>query len=737
MKKELSKGVKIAIGVAAFVIVMAAIGWIVALALLYTDIKTEVYGAEFDYVDNVMYDNAYITMKNGKWQLYRDGGAISRTFGRLEYVDDEGRFEFINTDGKGWGYVDTSGGIIVEFTQEYSRLVSDRSSLVGIRVGEEEFFVRNGENRNTRIEGKPLLQSEFPAFYEAYGDSYVVYRDKNGALFAVGTADFEKHEIGFDPSATYAASDGYLTLTAASASTFGPDLKKVSFLDGCLPLSVGESRGYDVVGDDAVIYTDDVAGYKCTLSGGKSFIVERGAKVILTDGSEAVIAVTDTDYLYFDGSALAAMTKVGEEELLGGKAWIFKTRDEKYLAFDEGCGKVTASEMTTATLYRTKEKNRARYTVGVKFLVADGKIYVRENGKNTVKLENVVGIVSDRGSTDSRIVTRSQKDGTVIYNSLFEVTDRKNKMTDAKVIDAFIPVYAETGNGKQTVTMPRGSFETDVGAEVIVARCTNEENYYALTGDGSGRYKVYGKNGAPCGSFAYGENERVIFSETQLIVLSPDKINIVTKERVIDVDYDEIHFGMFNRYAVALGGGMMYVVNLNDGTLSDTRYLRDDVEIVDYNDSTFIYRDKENGLYGIVSGGKVTLSPTYRQMRLYGDFVIASVDESGQSGATYFQSDFSGKRISDVYRELNCTEGLTLGSEDGVEYEITNARGRVILKHVTFVPESPDGGFDFMESYVYDEETGRTVPAYRRNNSRLLVVTAGGCKRVISITRDF
>ena len=42
---------------------MAAIAWVVALALLYTDIKTEVYGAEFDYVDNVMYDNTYIAMR--------------------------------------------------------------------------------------------------------------------------------------------------------------------------------------------------------------------------------------------------------------------------------------------------------------------------------------------------------------------------------------------------------------------------------------------------------------------------------------------------------------------------------------------------------------------------------------------------------------------------------------------------------------------------------------------------
>lgn len=71
-------------------------------------------------------------------------------------------------------------------------------------------------------------------------------------------------------------------------------------------------------------------------------------------------------------------------------------------------------------------------------------------------------------------------------------------------------------------------------------------------------------------------------------------------------------------------------------------------------------------------------------------------------------------------------------SVDG-SIEVMNNRGRVILKDVTFVPEE-SGGFAFMKSYVYDEDTGETVAAYRRDKSRLLAVTAGGCKRVISIS---
>ena len=350
----------------------------------------------------------------------------------------------------------------------------------------------------------------------------------------------------------------------------------------------------------------------------------------------------------------------------------------------------------------------------------------------------MTAVVSNDERTASRIVTQSHKDGTVIFDSFFEVTDRKNKMTDAEVIDAFLPVYAEIKDGKKFVTMPRGSFETDREALVSIVKCTNEDNYYAAVTDGEdgAEYKFYAKNGGFAGEYSHREGDSVIVSETQIVVYGSEGINVVTKDRKLKLKYDEIYFGLRNKYAVAVSGSFMTIVNLNDGNITETRYISGPMEIVERGRDTFTFRDTGSGLCGIISDGRVTLSPAFKQMRLHDGFVIASVDGEDVRGQSFFQADFSGARISDIYYELECTEGLTMGMTNTGEREIMNARGRVILKHVTFVPYREDGGFDFMESYVYDEETGKTVPAERRDSSRLLTVTAGGSKRVISITRE-
>lgn len=738
MKKELSRKVKITIGIAAFVIVMAAIAWVVALALLYTDIKTEVYGAEFDYVDNVMYDNTYIAMRGGRWQLYRDGGAVSRTFGSLEYVEDEGRFAFINTDGRGWGYVDTSGNVIVEFTQEYRRLLPRTSSLVGVRVGENDFAVRNGENRNFRESGTPLLPEDFPAFYAAYGDKYVVYRDESGKYMAVDTAKYEKKELPFDIKADFVASDGFLTVKGDNPVTYDFSLTRASVLDGVLPAE-NDGDGYIVVGSHAVIREREESAITYTLESGKSFMAPLDSRIELTDGNVAVIRIGYNEYSFFGGNSLSMLTKRYDKEILGGNVHVFfKHSDGGLIAFDDKCSRIEAIQMEVVTLCREKEKNRAQYTVEVDFLLADGKIYAYEDGEWRARLENVTAVVSNDERTASRIVTQSHKDGTVIFDSFFEVTDRKNKMMDAEVIDAFLPVYAEIKDGKKFVTMPRGSFETDREALVSIVKCTNEDNYYAAVTDGEdgAEYKFYAKNGGFAGEYSHREGDSVIVSETQIVVYGSEGINVVTKDRKLKLKYDEIYFGLRNKYAVAVSGSFMTIVNLNDGNITETRYISGPMEIVERGCDTFTFRDTGSGLCGIISDGRVTLSPAFKQMRLHDGFVIASVDGEDVRGQSFFQADFSGARISDIYYELECTEGLTMGMTNTGEREIMNARGRVILKHVTFVPYREDGGFDFMESYVYDEETGKTVPAERRDSSRLLTVTAGGSKRVISITRE-
>lgn len=737
MKKELSKKVKITIGVVAFVIVMVAIAWVVALALLYTDIKTEVYGAEFDYVDNVMYDNTYIAMRGGRWQLYRDGGAVSRAFGSLEYVEDEGRFLFINTDGRGWGYVDTSGAIIVEFTQEYRRLLPGASSLIAVRVGESDFAIRNGENRNFRENGTPVLIEDFPAFYRAYGDKYVVYKDENGKYMAVDTVKYEKKELPFDIKSSFVASDGFLTVTGGKPVTYDSELRRVEFLDGSLPASLG-GDGYVVVGTHAVLTESEESSVVFTLESGKSFIAPAGSKIELTDGTIAVIEREDGEYSFFVGNSLSPLKKLYEAEILGGNVHVFEKSEGGFIAFDADCRRVEARDMEIVTLWREKEKNRAQYTVEVDFLLADGKIYAYEDKEWKPRLEHVTAVVSNGTRTASRIVTQSKESGTVIYDSFFEVTDRKNKMSDAEVIDAFLPVYAEKREGKKFVTMPRGTFETDTGATLSIIKCTNEENYYAVvrSGEDDTRRKFYGKNGAPAGEYEIRDGDRVIVSETQIVVYGKDEINVVTRDKKMRIKYDDIYFGLGNKYAVAVSSGSMTIVNLNDGNVTETRYISNPIEIVERGRDTFTFRDTSSGLYGIIRDGKVTLSPAFKQMKLHDGFVIASVDGEGERGQSFFQADYSGGRISDIYYELESTEGLTMGMTHAGEREIMNARGRVILRHVTYVPYRDGGGFDFMESYVYDEETGRTVSAERKDSSRLLTVTAGGSKRVISITRE-
>lgn len=724
-----TRKIKIAIGIVAFVLIMAVIAWIVALALLDSDVKTEVYGTEFDYVDDTMYDNAYIGMSGGKWQLYRGGSSISRAFGSLEYVDDGGYFAFINTDGKGWGYVDTTGSVIVEFNQEYQSLLpAGMTTLVGVRQNGEEFSVKNGNNRTHRGKGTIIPYSDFEAFYNAYGDKYVLFLSEKGYV-ALNTADYTEKSVDefFQKKATCVGGYGYLSIDLdGSAVTLDSDLKKVNYLDGLLPKdsAVGDSY-YEVICSRAVAYKTEGENRTCRLSDGKSFEVGENERAILTDGNAAV-TYDGNAYRYFDGSSVRNVTFLSETEITGGGVHAFADGSE-VIVFDDGGRPVKSDEEPSVEdVYRTKEKNRAQYTLDLEYLRIGSDLYGYENGALKKMLSGVESVVSNAKRDSSRIVTR-QNGEIVIYDSFFKQTYRKEVGADAVVIDAFLPV---TQSGLK-VTMPRGEFEAAQGARVSIGYCTDADNYYAVETVGE-THRLYAKNGSKAGEISLQDGERAVFSQSQIAVCKSGMINVVTKNKVLNVDYDEIIFSDNNKYAVAVRKGGLSVVNLNDATVTDERFISGGVEIVDKGENTFVLKNVKTGLYGIIDGGKMTLSPTYKFLELHDDFVIASVDDG--NSATYFQADFSGKRLGKTYYALESTEGLTMGMNELGSMEIMNARGRVILKDVTFVPQTSNG-FDFMKCKIYDEETKQTVIAVRNDNS-LLVVTAGGYKRVISISHE-
>ena len=745
MKKELSKKLKIAIGVSAFVIIMAAIVWIVALALLDTDINTEVYGTEFDYVDDTMYDNAYITVKGGRWQLYRGGDAISRTFGYLEYAG-EGRFSFINNDGKGWGFVRTDGTVEAEFNQDFRPLRPGTSSLVAVRDnGDGEFTVRNNDGKSYRGKGHVLEYSDFPAFYDAYDDAYVAFFDENGKCVALKTEKFEELPLKFSPSDTAVGNDGFLTVTKSTgAVTYDSLFGKVSFLDGLTP-SKGDAY-YEVVDGCAVAYRTSTFGGEVTVTtrpsvrgagftGEVTFTVSVGDEVIATNGKVAVVR-HETEYIYFDGAALRNVEDFSVTEITGGNLLSFRLKSaDRYILLDKNYNEAYAADFETVALYRTKEKNRAQYTVKIECLLADGSLYGYENGELKRYLDNVISVVSSRDFEESRIIT--QGDGiTEIYDSFFRSKDRKTNLAAPTVIDAFIPVYSQIKDGKRNIRMPRGEFEAGLTTKVEIMFCKDEDNYFAVETQDSGMKQVHGKNGALLGSFNLSEDEEIVMSPTQLCIVGAQGINIVSRDKFVEVKYDELFYSRSHRYAVAVRSNGLSVINLDSGNIDDERFISGGIEITEIGENAFVFQNVKTKLYGIISDGKMTLSPTYRYMELHDNFVIASVDDESANAITYFQADFGGKRISDVYFDLEVTEGLTMGAVSDGSMEIMNARGRVILKNVTHVPELDGGGFDFMKCQVYDEETGLTVPAVRRDNSRLLVVTAGGYKRVISISKE-
>lgn len=746
LKKKLTLKLKIVIGVAAFALIMGAIIWIIALALLDTDIKTEVYGAEFDYVGDAMYDNAYITMKGGKWQLYRGGDAISRAFGQLEY-SGEGRFYFINTDGKGWGYVRTDGSVEIEFGGDFEPLIpSSGFCRVAVKTDAEkgEFIVRNYHGKNEKFTGKPLFYSDFENFYEAFGDSYVAYTDKDGKFAAVDTADFKTFNLPFSPDQNSYAADGFLTVgRGTDCRTYGSDLREIAFLAGLLPSGADNSANdyYYVVGNRAVShgYNEGRRIYIHSLQsdfGYKTFETLADGKVLATDGNRAVFKDENDDTFYFDGNKISkAEVGAGTEEITGGAVFYFKlSSTEKWYLLDIDCNIIRAEKLEFYDLKREKEKNRAYYLSEVRCVVADGKLYEYENGKLELRLENVTAVVNNELASESRIITQTSEK-TEIFDAFFRSKDRKTNLKSPQVIDAYLPAYAEVADGKKKIILPRGEIEVALDSVVEIRYCTDEKNFFVLETLSDGRYNLY-KNRNKIGEFSLKDGESISVSQSQLFVVGENKINIVSKGKEIPVKFDDMEFSRLNSYAVAIRSDGFTIIDLNDGSISDERRMEGGVEITEKGENTFAFRNKQSGLYGIIDGGKVTLSPTFRQMKLHDGFVIASVDGKdtrGDYAPTYFQADFYGKRLGKIYAELQSTEGLTMGKSVDGSIEVMNNRGRVILKDVTFVPEE-SGGFAFMKSYVYDEDTGETVAAYRRDKSRLLAVTAGGCKRVISIS---
>lgn len=747
MSIKLTKKVKIVIGVAVFLVIMAAICWIVALALLDTDIKSEVYAAEFDYVDDVIYDNAYIGMKGGRWQLYRGGDAVSRAFGSLEY-SGEGRFSFVNVDGKGWGYVDASGAIIAEFNQNFKPLLpkSKSNSLIAVRSEEGEFSFKNQSGKNHKVKGEFVSYEEFPQFYDAYGDKYVLYSDSSSAkiLTAVRTADFEQFTLPYDKTDKFFAAEGFLTVERALASstqvvTYGADLRQVPFINGVYPYDVQIMRKeyYSSVNGHAVRYNWASGIMKISLSENRAMEFNAEAKVILTDGIRAVVKKSGYSHFYFDGSAVYEAKDYTELQLSGGNVYTFTYGGSDELNILDGeCNLIKAKNAESVKLHITKEKNRAKYTLELDCLIADGSLYTIDDGKLKLQLSGVERVVSNAAGTDSRIIVRSAQQ-IELYDTDFKLTDKLTENAgDAKVIDAFLPAYRVKRAFEDIIIMPRGSFTTDAKT-VVISYCTDENNYFAVSFEKDGKtIKVYGKNGALLGESEIIFGNKIILSQTQFIVYGPNSINVVSKGKKLSVKYDEIFFSDNNKYALAVREEGISVINLNDGVITDERIISGGATVTEKGENTFVFKSGKTNLYGIINNGKITLSPTFAQMKLYGDFVIVSVDSFGTSGATYFQADFNGKRISKNYYELVSTEGLTMGRNIDGSIEIMNDRGRAILKNVTVVPENGQGGFEFMKNFVYDEETGRTVEAQRSDGLRLLTVTAGGYKRVISLSPD-
>lgn len=746
MKKKLTLKLKIVIGIAAFVLIMGAIVWIIALALLDTDIKTEVYGAEFDYVGDAMYDNAYITMKGGKWQLYRGGDSISRTFGQLEYAG-EGRFYFINTDGKGWGYVNTDGSVEIEFGGDFEPLIpSSYFSRVAVKTDSEkgEFVVKNGDGKSEKFKGTPLLYSDFEKFYDAFGDYYVAYIDKDGKFAAADTKEYKTYNLPFSPSENCYAADGYLTVKKGEdCRTYGIDLREITSLFGLLPKDgAGSAADYYYVVDGRAVshrYDNASAVYIHGVPNQYRYLefsTSSDAAVTLTDGNRAVVnSIYGGSVFYFDGSTLKeTVGGAATENLTGGSVTYFRLSEtEKTYILDDECNIIRTEDFGFYELKREKEKNRAYYMSVVRCLVADGKLYEYENGKLVQRLEFVKQVVNKESATESRIITQTSEK-TEIYDSFFRLKDKKTNLKSPQVIDAYLPAYAETADGKKKIVLPRGEIEVALDSTVEIVYCTDESNFFVLEGLTDGSFNLY-KNRNKITNFTVGEGETISVSQSQLFVVGKDKVTVVSKDKEISVKFDSIEFSRYNRYAVAIRSDGFTVLDLNDGSVSDERRMDGGAVITEKGENTFVFRNNQSGLYGIIDGGKVTLSPTYKQMELHDGFVIVSVDGDnirGEYAPTYFQADFYGKRLGKIYAELQSTEGLTTGKSADGSIEVMNNRGRVILKDVTYVPEY-GGRFAFMKSYVYDEDTGETVVAYRRDKSRLLAVTAGGCKRVISI----
>lgn len=211
MEQKTKRGVKIAVGIGCFVVVMAIISIVVAAALA-GQTKPELYDKRYYFVDNKMYDGAVIAVYDGDYVLVRDNAVLTRRYRYLRYSHED--LFFFCADKDAYGLVSSRGREVRTFGYSDRPLykLSGTVSPYYIVPGEGGDYVMgiDGSRSGPYQRIAPLGSSE--AFSEAGAFTYV----QDGKTFAAGA----KSGNAIDMSGhTSRVSDEFIILTSSDGSS--------------------------------------------------------------------------------------------------------------------------------------------------------------------------------------------------------------------------------------------------------------------------------------------------------------------------------------------------------------------------------------------------------------------------------------------------------------------------------------------------------------------------------------
>lgn len=716
MVKLTRKG-KIAIGVSAFVLCMVLIITIVIVAVVESMSRTELYGQQFSYVDDSMYDGSYVASEGGGYVLMQGTNALTKKYSSLKYYKND-LFKFTEYGGR-WGYLNTRGKVVKSFSGNSIALREFGDTYISI--GDGELSVNCGKVSETLVNAAVFTEDTLPAalegFYENAPEGVFVYR-KDGEICVKNlNSDLVLKDID-------SFSGQYVTVSGPELTTY--DLVSMTEEPGLNGYTAATERTARLVygtADGQIIryrYDANAGSMQIECGGAVALLPEnRDLRVTKANGRRFIIPYgNDGGAYYFDGDSVKEGTFIesSAQEVSGvfSNAEGFSVLNPRLISME------SFQTQPDILLLGREEKAVVTRTVEYCYIRAEGQLYSIED-EILVKLGTVINIYETEG--EDRIITE-----TGVYDAALEpvfIPEREvtglSPIPDADGI--FHDAFKYTSDGKNYVM---GANEFPLGelyADIVALKGTStggKSRIFFKVAYAGGQSVVYNDGGREL-IRTDGEIERCkLYYNGDIYAVETDgRLYVSLKNALADGVWEEISVNPELTVAVLVRGNYLRTIRLDyHATVIDSMYVSEGITVNSVSKYGFVYTDTARGFQGIIdTKGNIKCRASYKKIDLYNRYAVASLD-----GSHYSMIDFDGNRYEGVYVNYFAVNDYALMYTDVDSAKLMDENGKTVLSGVYGVPSD-------IKQYVYDKEEKimRAVPdsdmtnAYIKFNSENII----------------